>query len=66
VSELVAEHAKGPRRVSEGVGDLVGGAVLDEIGPKGFVLALGRVLGFEEESGFRVFRYSYFAIASHI
>jgi hypothetical protein len=66
VSELVAEHAKGPRSVSEGLRGLVGGAVLDEVGPEGFVLALGRVLGFEEEAGFRALRYSYFAIASHI
>src|SRR5437773_3848042 len=60
-TELVAQHAEGSRGVAESAGDLVGGAVLNEEGAQGFVLALVGMGGFGEESPdfCYVFRYAY-------
>jgi hypothetical protein len=51
-TELAAQNAKGAGAVAEAVGDLVGGEVFDEKSAQGLVLALGRRLGFQEETGF--------------
>jgi hypothetical protein len=40
VREVIAEDAEGAWGVAEGAGDLLGRAGLEEIGAKGFVLAL--------------------------
>ena len=49
-TELVAQHAEGPRGIAERAGDLVGGAVFDEEGAQGLVLALAGMGGLGEES----------------
>ena len=50
MAEVVAKDAEGGRGVAESAGDLVRGAVIDEVGPEGLVLALPGQGGFEEES----------------
>ena len=50
VAELGAEDAEAARRIAEAGGGLGGGQAVDEVGSEGFVLALGGVSGFEEES----------------
>jgi hypothetical protein len=49
MTEAVAKDPKGARRVSEGAGDRLGGAALDEVSAEGLVLALFGQGGFEEE-----------------
>src|SRR4029077_722422 len=51
MAELVAQGAKGARRVAEASGDLGGGKVLDKIGAQRLVLALSGFLRGEEETG---------------
>jgi hypothetical protein len=51
LSELVDQDAEGPRRVAEPARDFGAGEPVDEGGAEGFVLALGRVGGFEEHAG---------------
>jgi hypothetical protein len=48
-AQVVHEHIKGIERVTEGAGDLLGGAARDQIGAQGLVLAVfGRVGPAEE------------------
>jgi hypothetical protein len=49
VAEAVAQDAERAWGVAEGAGDLLGGAALDEVGAKGFVLALLGEGGLAEE-----------------
>lgn len=49
MSELVNQDAKAPRRVAEAAGGLLGGELVDEEGAQGFVLAVSRVGGLEED-----------------
>ena len=48
--EVMAHDLEGSGRIAERAGDLGGGALLDEVGTQGFVLALLCRGGFEEES----------------
>jgi hypothetical protein len=52
VAELPAQDAEGSGGVTEAASDFVGGEFFDKIGAEGFVLALGRGLGCEEEASF--------------
>jgi hypothetical protein len=49
-AEVMAEDVEGADRVAEGRGDFLGGAIFEEVGAKGFVLALFGGSGFEEEA----------------
>ena len=50
VTEVIAEDAEGAWGVTEGAGNLLGGAALEEIGAEGFVLALFGQGGLAEEA----------------
>lgn len=50
VTELVAEPPKGARGIGEAAGDLDRGALLDEEGAEGLVLAVERVFWRNEET----------------
>jgi hypothetical protein len=56
VSEAVTEDTKGARGIAKALGDLCGGALFDEIGTEGFVLALLGGFGSGEELGSLPFR----------
>ena len=49
VTELIAEDAEEAGRVTEATGYVAGRFLIDEVGPEGFVLALQRELGRQEE-----------------
>ena len=49
-AEVVAEHLEGPGAVAEGAGDLPRGALFDEVGPQGLVLAVPGRGGLEEKA----------------
>ena len=49
-AEMMTQDAKRTRGVAKTAGDVSGGKALDEISAEGFVLALGRGSGFEEEA----------------
>jgi len=50
VAEVMAHDLEGAGRVAERAGDLGGGALLDEVGAQGLVLALFGRRRFEEEA----------------
>ena len=54
VAKLVAQDAEGAWGVAEASRDLLGGAVFDEVGTQGLVLALQGMFGGKEEPGFWV------------
>jgi hypothetical protein len=47
--EVVAEDVKGIEGITEGAGDLFGGALFEQISAEGFILAVFGQVGFEEE-----------------
>jgi hypothetical protein len=49
-AKLMTEHAERALGVAERGGDLLGGALLDEVAAQRLVLALFGVLGLEEEA----------------
>jgi hypothetical protein len=49
-AEVMAKDVEGADGVAEGGGDFLGGAVFEEVGAKGLVLALFGGRGFEEEA----------------
>jgi len=49
LSELVNQDAKAPRRIAKAAGGLPGGELVDEEGAQGFVLAVSRVGGLQED-----------------
>ncbi|MEK7755026.1 MAG: hypothetical protein AAB654_24075, partial [Acidobacteriota bacterium] len=51
LAELVGQNAKASRGVTAAAGGLGGREPFDEVGAEGFVLAVGGVLGLEEEAG---------------
>jgi hypothetical protein len=51
LTELMGEDTKASRRIPEAAGDFDRREILDEVGPEGFVLAVSRIPGFEEEAG---------------
>jgi hypothetical protein len=51
LTELMGEHTKASRRISEAAGDFARRKLLDEVGPESFVLAVGGICGFEKEAG---------------
>ena len=52
LAEMMTQDAKRTGALAKTAGDASRGQTLDEIGPEGLVLALGRGSGFEEEAGF--------------
>jgi hypothetical protein len=56
----MAQHAERSRGVAEGASDLVGGALFDEEGAQGFVLALSGMRGLGEESSYFCYVFGYF------
>ena len=53
LAELMGEDAEASRGIPEAAGNFGGGELIDEVGPEGFVLAVGGILGFEKEAGHR-------------
>ena len=64
LAELMAQDAESAWAIAEAPGRLGRAESLDEIGPQGFVLPVGGVLGHEEDPG--VFRYVFWCIIKHI
>src|ERR1700682_3555860 len=62
-AELMAKHAKGAGAVAESAGDLLGGAALKKIAPKGFIHALAGLGGFREKAA--TFCYVFRCSQSH-
>ena len=50
VTELMAEDAEGAGGIAKAAGDVDGGLLIDEVGAEGFILALQRELGGQEEA----------------
>ena len=55
--KLVAEDAKGARRVPETTGDLMGGLAIDEKGTQRFVLPVEGPFGDQKEARLRSYCY---------
>jgi hypothetical protein len=56
VAELMTQDAEGAGRIAEAPSRFGGRELLDEVGAEGFVLAMQRLFGREEEGGGRGFR----------
>jgi len=50
--EMMAQDAEGTGSIAKAASDVSRGKTFDEVGPEGFVLALGGGSGSEEEAGF--------------
>jgi hypothetical protein len=57
VAELVGQDAEAAGRIAAATGGLGRGEAFDEIGAEGFVLAVGGILGLEEEAGEGCYRF---------
>jgi hypothetical protein len=55
LAQLMTEDPKTAWGVAEAASDFSRGELIYEIGPEGFVLAMSRIRGFEEDTGHRCY-----------